>query len=147
MLSNIVAKKHLSSLSHHSTECLYSVNNDLLAVELWPLRNRVKAEWFTLDGLLYTIARVACRKLVDRVIDNESDPGRREHVIHEVVLMVAPIVADFADLHALQVVIVADEGVHVTVQALQVVDRRRVKLHLDEVFRVRYKSKNQEQRY
>ena len=48
------------------------------------------------------------------------------------------IVTDFANLHALQVVIVADEGVHVAVQALQVVDRRRVELDLDEVFRVCY---------
>ena len=103
-----------------------------------PLGNRVKAKGFTLDRLLDTIVGVPRDELIDRVIDYKSDPRWREHVIHEVVLVVAPIVTDFANLHALQVVIVADEGVHVAVQALQVVDRRRVELDLDEVFRVCY---------
>ena len=52
--------------------------------------------------------------------------------------MVAPEVANFANLDALQVVIVADERVHVAVEALQVVDRSRVEFNLDEILRVGY---------
>ena len=91
--------------------------------------------------MLDAIARVSGHKLVHRVIDYESDPGRGKHVIHEVALVVAPEVAHFANLDALQVVVVADERVHVAVQALEVIDRRRVEFHLDEVLRVSYRYK------
>ena len=52
--------------------------------------------------------------------------------------MEAPVVAHLADLHSLQVVIIAYKRVHVAVETLQVVDGRRVELDLNEVFRICY---------
>ena len=51
--------------------------------------------------------------------------------------MIAPIVADFTDLEALDVVVGAQKRVHVGVKTLQVIDRRGVELDLNEVLRVR----------
>ena len=47
-----------------------------------------------------------CSQLVDSIVDDEADPGRGKHVVHEVVLVEAPVVAHFADLVPLQVVVV-----------------------------------------
>ena len=38
--------------------------------------------------------------------DYKADPSRTEHIVDEVVLVEAPIIADFANLEPLQVVIV-----------------------------------------
>jgi len=72
--------------------------------------------------------------------DYKADPSGTEHIVDEVVLMEAPIITDFANLESLQIVIVVHECVHVGVQALQVVDTRRVKLNFNKVFRVGYKQ-------
>ena len=55
--------------------------------------------------------------------DYESDPWRAKHVVNIVALVEAPVEADFLYLVPLKVVVIADQGVHVAVQALQVVDR------------------------
>ena len=105
------------------------------------LRLRVEAEWFALDRLVHTLVSVPRRQLIDRIVYDESDPRWRKHVIDEVVLMEAPVVAHLADLHSLQVVIIAHKRVHVAVETLQVVDGRRVELDFDEVFRICYMEK------
>ncbi len=45
--------------------------------------------------------------------DDKFDPGWAEHVVDEIVLVIAPVVAHFSDLEPLQVVVVVHECVHV----------------------------------
>ena len=85
-----------------------SVNNNLLAVQLRPFRDGIKSEGLSFDRLLHAFACITGNQLIHRVIYNKSNPRWSEHIIHEVVLMEAPIVTDFSDLDSLQVVIVAD---------------------------------------
>ena len=49
---------------------------------------------------------------------NEANPGRAEHVVDVVVLVVAPVEADLADLEPLQIVVRSHQCVHVRVQPL-----------------------------
>ena len=55
--------------------------------------------------------------------------------------MEAPIVANFADLVSLQIVVVVDQGIHIAMQALQIVDRWCVELDFYKIFGIRTDDK------
>ena len=75
--------------------------------------------------------------------NDKFDPRWTEHVVDEIIFMVAPVIANFADLEALQVIVIVHQCVHVSMQALQIVNACRVKFNLDEILWVCYQTKSE----
>lgn len=83
-----------------------SIDYNLLTVELGPFRHSIETHWFTFYGLVDTFVSNLSLELIDGVVNNQANPRRSKHVVHKIVLMEAPIVAHFADLVSLQIIVV-----------------------------------------
>lgn len=94
---------------------LDSVYDDLFTVEVGSFACGAETQWLAPDRRLNAIIGLPGCQLVTGIVHDEADPWWAEHIVDIVVLMVAPVVADFADLVTLQVIIVAQQRVHVGV--------------------------------
>ena len=69
--------------------------------------------------------------LVDHVVNVKFNPWRREHVINKVVFSESPIFRLFFELEPYHFVVCIHHGVHVSMETLQCVHSRHIKLDFD----------------
>ena len=80
---------------------------------------------------------ITCLRLISDIVDVQFDPGRRQHVVNELVFAVAPVTRKFLQLESDDFLVGVQHGIHIGVQALQRVHGVLVELYLDLVVGIR----------